>query len=71
MCTLCGQCNDSVQHLFFQCPYSKKIWNNLKGMFYMDQANEDWDDIIDIILAMNCKNNIKSIMSKNPRKFAN
>ena len=23
LCTLCGKCSDSVQHLFFQCHYSK------------------------------------------------
>ena len=30
-CPLCKKVNDSHNHLFFECEYSKNIWEKLKG----------------------------------------
>ncbi|GJR74564.1 RNA-directed DNA polymerase, eukaryota, reverse transcriptase zinc-binding domain protein [Tanacetum coccineum] len=29
-CSLCGTCPDSLNHVFFDCHYSSKVWRNLK-----------------------------------------
>nr|GEX45971.1 hypothetical protein [Tanacetum cinerariifolium] len=31
-CALCGKCNDSHEHLFFQCTYSAREWGKLQPM---------------------------------------
>ncbi|XP_071689107.1 uncharacterized protein [Rutidosis leptorrhynchoides] len=29
-CALCGKIEDSINHLFFECDYSAKVWNDVK-----------------------------------------
>ncbi|GJT83581.1 reverse transcriptase zinc-binding domain-containing protein [Tanacetum coccineum] len=63
-CSLCDECNDSVTHLFFQCRYSKKVWNVIKAVINLDQINHEWKDIIEHLQSLNRENNIKSILKK-------
>lgn len=30
-CPMCGTCNETTQHLFFQCSFSKAIWSDIKN----------------------------------------
>ncbi|GKC00819.1 reverse transcriptase zinc-binding domain-containing protein [Tanacetum coccineum] len=63
-CPLCSKTSDSVPHLFFECDYSKRVWESIKGKIIMDSATCDWDDIIGKLKLMHSKNNIKSILRK-------
>ncbi|GKB26479.1 RNA-directed DNA polymerase, eukaryota, reverse transcriptase zinc-binding domain protein [Tanacetum coccineum] len=49
---LCGKESDSVPHLFFQC------------LIHLRQASCNWNDIIEMIQQLHCKNNIKSVLNK-------
>nr|GEV06483.1 putative reverse transcriptase domain-containing protein [Tanacetum cinerariifolium] len=41
-CVFCKNVPDSHDHLFFECEYSKKIWDCLKCMVKMDYAPDRW-----------------------------
>ncbi|GJW50193.1 RNA-directed DNA polymerase, eukaryota, reverse transcriptase zinc-binding domain protein [Tanacetum coccineum] len=56
--------SDSVQHLFFECCFSKKIWNEIKGRILLNTTNCEWVDIISKTQDMHYNNNIKSILTK-------
>ncbi|GJZ06511.1 RNA-directed DNA polymerase, eukaryota, reverse transcriptase zinc-binding domain protein [Tanacetum coccineum] len=55
---------DSVQHLFFECCFSKKIWNEIKGRILLNTTNYEWVDIISKTQDMHYNNSIKSILTK-------
>ncbi|GJY32854.1 RNA-directed DNA polymerase, eukaryota, reverse transcriptase zinc-binding domain protein [Tanacetum coccineum] len=44
-CSLCEECSDYVPHLFFQCRFSRKVWDAVKGVIKLDQANHEWTNI--------------------------
>ncbi|PWA45539.1 reverse transcriptase domain, Reverse transcriptase zinc-binding domain protein [Artemisia annua] len=45
-CPLCESCLDSLNHLFFECPYSVKIWKELKVKADQEFLPNRYDDII-------------------------
>ncbi|GJZ85987.1 hypothetical protein Tco_0657597 [Tanacetum coccineum] len=63
-CTLCNICSDSHNHLFFNCSYTKKIWESLKMKVELSNTGNDWQDIVSSMAARNCSNNIKSILQR-------
>ncbi|GJZ71411.1 hypothetical protein Tco_0635262 [Tanacetum coccineum] len=44
-CSLCRTCHDSIDHLFFECPYSSKIWKTMKGMMKQHDISDNWESI--------------------------
>ena len=45
-CPLCKKVNDSHNHLFFECEYSKNIWEKLKGKMEHSWLSNTWDTLI-------------------------
>ncbi|GJR79018.1 zinc finger, CCHC-type containing protein [Tanacetum coccineum] len=68
LCPLCCKVNDSHDHLFFKCDYSKEIWRNLKNRLYMDNVPNDWKDIVVNIAELPCNNAIRSVFTQSTDK---
>ncbi|GJY50957.1 RNA-directed DNA polymerase, eukaryota, reverse transcriptase zinc-binding domain protein [Tanacetum coccineum] len=58
-CSLCSECADSHEHLFFKCHYSAKIWEEMKDKGNFNYQNSQNHILLDIenILAANSMNN--------------
>lgn len=41
-CVLCGERNESRDHLFFACPYSFTVWSDLGGALLRHRQDPDW-----------------------------
>ena len=35
LCSYCGQEPETVQHLFYECQFSKKLWDEIKNFFIL------------------------------------
>ena len=46
LCHLCKSENESHNHLFFTCPYSRRLWERLKPLAYLNDISNDWPCII-------------------------
>ncbi|GJV53898.1 hypothetical protein Tco_1138097 [Tanacetum coccineum] len=57
-------CNDSVTHLFFQCPFVDKVWSGMKGGLNMILAPYDWQSIIQMMIRDMCNNSINSVLGR-------
>lgn len=42
-CVLCSQKERSLQHLFFDCSFSRQIWNTVLGKFLIQRGASQWD----------------------------
>ncbi|XP_018473790.2 uncharacterized protein LOC108845015 [Raphanus sativus] len=42
-CVLCGERDETRDHLFFACPYSFTVWNNLAGRLSGFRTDPDWE----------------------------
>ncbi|GKE65844.1 RNA-directed DNA polymerase, eukaryota, reverse transcriptase zinc-binding domain protein, partial [Tanacetum coccineum] len=62
-CALCGKCNDSHGHLFFQCSFSAEIWEELQLMMNW-KSPQYWKDIANDFAKMKHHNNIWSIVRR-------
>lgn len=56
-CLLCGQQTESRDHLFFQCPYSAEIWNNIVLFLSTLSAHTHWDLVIGWLATVNADKN--------------
>jgi len=45
-CVLCNFPLETREHLFFQCPYSSKVWRDLAGGLLKNRHTEKWQDIM-------------------------
>ncbi|XP_018461647.1 uncharacterized protein LOC108832687 [Raphanus sativus] len=41
-CPLCGEPDESRDHLFFACPFSYTVWDNVAGRLLGQRMNPDW-----------------------------
>ena len=46
-CTLCGERDESRDHLFFACPYSFTVWHNLANRLLGSHIDPDWQLTLD------------------------
>ncbi|XP_021732833.1 uncharacterized protein LOC110699631 [Chenopodium quinoa] len=46
-CFLCLNNNESVQHLFFDCEYSRQVWNKVLGILHVSKPVQQFSDEID------------------------
>ncbi|KAJ9536013.1 hypothetical protein OSB04_un000819 [Centaurea solstitialis] len=58
-CSLCGTCMDSHRHLFFDCAFSSRVWEEVTLAINWRNAPTDWDVIMEMLSGPNP-----------PRKFA-
>lgn len=43
-CALCGERDETRDHLFFACPYAYTVWNRLARRIIGPRINPDWND---------------------------
>jgi hypothetical protein len=63
-CSLCGKCLDSLNHLFFECSYSIKVWKAVKDKASMDSIHDKWDEIVIRMTSVKHNRSIKSVLSR-------
>lgn len=63
-CPLCNSCLDSLNHLFFECSFSNKVWTELKIKAERNDLPNKWDEIIRNMVSVKHNRSIKSIMSR-------
>ncbi|XP_024963978.1 uncharacterized protein LOC112504274 [Cynara cardunculus var. scolymus] len=54
-CSLCGQCLDSHDHLFFQCPFAGVVWNSVLFMVDLTGMPSRWEQIVQVISDSNSR----------------
>ncbi|GKC38733.1 reverse transcriptase domain, reverse transcriptase zinc-binding domain protein, partial [Tanacetum coccineum] len=63
-CSLCGAQMDSHEHLFFECVFSSKVWNYVRGLAEMDVVPPSLHDIVAYIQPMAKSRMVKNIIGK-------
>ncbi|XP_021975015.1 uncharacterized protein LOC110870121 [Helianthus annuus] len=63
-CPLCRRNRDSRDHLFFQCSFSSKVWNDIKVMASLDQIDDSWQSIMDWMLVHASSKKVDHIVCK-------
>ncbi|CAG7906585.1 unnamed protein product, partial [Brassica rapa] len=48
-CVLCGERDETRDHLFFACPYSYTVWDRLACRLVGRRINPDWQDMLQFI----------------------
>ncbi|PWA57009.1 reverse transcriptase domain, Reverse transcriptase zinc-binding domain protein [Artemisia annua] len=61
-CPLCEKCLDSLNHLFFECQYSMKIWKSLEDKEGQSSIPDKWEDIIRCLTNMRHKKTIRCVL---------
>ncbi|GKB89360.1 reverse transcriptase zinc-binding domain-containing protein, partial [Tanacetum coccineum] len=64
VCGLCMRCEESHDHLFFECEYSKAIWTKLQSLMACSINDHRWDDIVRSIAEKPCLNSIWSVIRR-------
>lgn len=63
-CSLCNEVQDSHNHLFFECKYSKYIWSCLKKKMRKEGLTDSWDNVIEQFANGPCNNTIDSVLAR-------
>ncbi|GJV54248.1 RNA-directed DNA polymerase, eukaryota, reverse transcriptase zinc-binding domain protein [Tanacetum coccineum] len=63
-CSLCGACPESLNHLFFDCHYSSKLWRSLKKQAKFDFMPDNWDAIMAAMTHLRHNRSIKSVLRR-------
>nr|GEX43738.1 hypothetical protein [Tanacetum cinerariifolium] len=63
-CVFCKNVLDSHDHLFFECEFSKKVWDCLKCMVIMDDAPDCWSEIKEFMMNRPINKSIWSILQR-------
>ncbi|GJX39518.1 reverse transcriptase domain, reverse transcriptase zinc-binding domain protein [Tanacetum coccineum] len=66
----CKTQKDSHEHLFFVCPYSAAIRNNILKVADLPSISPIWADILNWLLPISKRNNVTSIHGKGDRNPA-
>jgi len=48
-CVLCGNVEESRNHLFFSCHYTTAIWDNLTRRLLSHEYSTDWDRLLALL----------------------
>nr|GEW52257.1 transcription factor VOZ1-like isoform X1 [Tanacetum cinerariifolium] len=62
-CSLCLQVEDSHKHLFFECEYSKIVWEKMQMMANVENL-KNLDECMTKLSSLPCKNSIWSIVRR-------
>lgn len=46
LCVFCRHCIEGRDHLFFQCGFSKRIWQAILKICLVDEVHTCWDDVL-------------------------
>ncbi|GJT57204.1 hypothetical protein Tco_0992258 [Tanacetum coccineum] len=56
--------HDSHDHLFFECAFSSRVWNQVLNTANINFASSKWSDIVDWLLPIPNRNNVTSIVGR-------
>lgn len=62
--SLCEACPDSINHLFFECPFSYKVWYEFKKKSEQNTMPDKWDDIVRCMMSQRFNKSIKSMLRR-------
>ncbi|XP_071688899.1 uncharacterized protein [Rutidosis leptorrhynchoides] len=63
-CSFCGRVKDSVNHLFFNCDFSLKVWKKIKAKLIYRGLSNNLQSIIDDMAQYPYTNNIWNIINR-------
>ncbi|GKE64846.1 reverse transcriptase domain, reverse transcriptase zinc-binding domain protein, partial [Tanacetum coccineum] len=63
-CSLCGIQPDSHDHLFFECPFARDVWDQMKVIAGLDSANPNIYAIITDLLHIASRRSMLSVVAK-------
>ncbi|GKE20011.1 RNA-directed DNA polymerase, eukaryota, reverse transcriptase zinc-binding domain protein [Tanacetum coccineum] len=63
-CPLCLGCEDSHEHLFFQCSYSFQIWDKLQVKGMLKGSNNSLQMVVHSIAMKPFKNSIRGVLQR-------
>ncbi|KAL7224750.1 hypothetical protein ACSBR1_026103 [Camellia fascicularis] len=49
MCVLCNDPYEDHNHLFFDCPFSSRVWESIKGKLNVNWPYRLWPDIVQLV----------------------
>lgn len=52
-CVFCKEPLETIEHLFFECPYSKQIWESMAKGVLREKYTERWEEILRLIVSSN------------------
>ncbi|GJZ40348.1 reverse transcriptase zinc-binding domain-containing protein [Tanacetum coccineum] len=64
VCGLCMRDEESHDHLFFNCEYSKAVWTKLQNLMKYSVYDQRWDGIVSSLAEKPCINNIWSVIRR-------
>ncbi|GJT89626.1 RNA-directed DNA polymerase, eukaryota, reverse transcriptase zinc-binding domain protein [Tanacetum coccineum] len=62
-CVFCKQCLDSVEHLFFQCAYTKQVWKEAQRLLSVS-LSFSWNEIVEELERLPNNQNVWSIVRR-------
>ena len=62
-CSLCNECIDSHDHIFFQCSYVKSVQELIKIKSYVQSLSQSWMNNVEA-MTINNNNTIKSVVRR-------
>ena len=63
-CSLCNKTNDSHRHLFFECEFSKRIWEEMKRKMDNSDIPNGWENVIEYYIQSPNNNSIRSVLQR-------
>ncbi|GJY01145.1 hypothetical protein Tco_0359297 [Tanacetum coccineum] len=64
ICPLCELQSDSHEHLFFECVFSRQVWDSVKALAGLAQVAPSIDVIIDVLIPIAKRRSTRSIIAK-------
>ncbi|GJY51265.1 reverse transcriptase domain, reverse transcriptase zinc-binding domain protein [Tanacetum coccineum] len=61
-CLFCGRCPDSLNHLFFECYFTKEIWCKIRTIAGINSMPDKWEDIVYLMSVKKHNKSIKSVL---------
>ncbi|XP_071709415.1 uncharacterized protein [Rutidosis leptorrhynchoides] len=63
-CSLCDEVPDSVAHLFFECPYSRNVWDIMKSKLLFKGLSHKIASVIEVLEKYPFKKQIWSVITR-------
>ncbi|XP_022003120.1 uncharacterized protein LOC110900540 [Helianthus annuus] len=63
-CPLCFAGIETIDHLFFECKYSKMVWYKVCERGDMSRVSEKWDDIMQWLVPIATRRSIEAVTNK-------
>jgi hypothetical protein len=46
-CSFCRSCIETHDHMFFQCSFSKRIWQEVVRRYMVDNSYVKWEEVLE------------------------